>query len=145
MDDQRRSVIRDACDLRDLLSRGVGLKGMKFLILDSLGTKGESMNEVGRLQAAIRKHRDYEGDDRCWMDDEELYKVLPEGYTPPIRSTAVEKHNCDRFIACRHNPGTEYVSPQREIERLQRQAGRDWLVILGLASVICLLIAELLK
>lgn len=28
--------------------------------------------------AAIRKHRDYKGHARCWIDDAELYKVLPE-------------------------------------------------------------------
>lgn len=78
-------------------------------------------NRVSELEAAIRKHRDYRGDDRCWMDDEELYKVLPEGYTVPIRDTAVELKNCERFIACRQNPATEYVSPEREIEELRAE------------------------
>jgi hypothetical protein len=72
-----------------------------------------------RYASAIRRHRDYRGDDRCWQDDEELYRVLPEGYTPPKRDTTVELTNCERYIRCRHNPGTEYVSPQREIERLK--------------------------
>jgi hypothetical protein len=72
-----------------------------------------------RLQDAIRRHRDQRGDDRCWMDDEELYAVLPEGYTPPARDTAVELKNCERFIASRRNPTTEYVSPEREIEQLR--------------------------
>ncbi len=31
-----RSIIRDACDLRELLSHGDVVKGMKFPILDSL-------------------------------------------------------------------------------------------------------------
>jgi hypothetical protein len=75
-------------------------------------------SEVERLRAAIRKHRDYRGDDRCYLDDEELYRILPEGFTTPLRDTSVELKNCERFIACRHNPGTVYVSPQREIERL---------------------------
>lgn len=73
------------------------------------------------LEAAIRKHRDYRGDDRCWLDDEDLYRVLPEGHTPPQRDSAVELENCKRFIACRRNPATEYVSPQREIEELKRR------------------------
>jgi hypothetical protein len=80
----------------------------------------QAESERNALQAAIRKHRDERGDDRCWLDDEELYKVLPEGYTPPPRDTAVELANCERFIACRHNPATEYVSPQREIDRLRK-------------------------
>jgi hypothetical protein len=79
------------------------------------------VSEVDRLRAAIRKHRDYRGDDRCWQDDEELYAVLPEGYTPPARDSAVELKNCERYIACRHNPATECVSPQRRIEELEQQ------------------------
>ena len=70
-------------------------------------------------ESAIRKHRDQRGDDRCWMDDEELYKVLPEGFTPPPRDTTVELKNCERYIASRQAPQSVYVSPQREIERLQ--------------------------
>jgi hypothetical protein len=80
---------------------------------------------VLELEAAIRKHRDQRGDDRCWMDDEELYKVLPEGYNPPERDSAVELANCQKFIACRHNPGTKYVSPEREIERLRALIPED--------------------
>lgn len=75
---------------------------------------------VERLRDAIRAHRDVRGDDRCWMDDETLYGVLPEGYAPPSRDSDIELENCKRFIALRHNnPSTLYVSPQREIERLQ--------------------------
>jgi hypothetical protein len=74
--------------------------------------------ERDALLAAVRRHRDYRGDDRCYMDDEELYRALPEGYTPPAREVAVELENCRRYLECRRNPATEYVSPQREIERL---------------------------
>lgn len=70
------------------------------------------------LQNGVRSHRDQRGDDRCWLDDETLYALLPEGYAPPARDAAVEFRNCERFIATRRNPKTEYVSPQREIERL---------------------------
>lgn len=35
--------------------------------------------EVERLRAAIREHRDQKGDDRCYLDDDVLYAVLPEG------------------------------------------------------------------
>lgn len=73
---------------------------------------------VARLETAIREHRDACGDDRCWMDDEELYKVLPEGYTPPTRDTTVELDLCRKFIASRQHPATVYVSPQRHIEEL---------------------------
>jgi len=81
----------------------------------------EAEQEVTRLQNAIRQHRDERGDDRCWQDDETLYGVLPEGYTPPERDTAVELENCKKYIACRGNPHTEYISPQREIVLLREQ------------------------
>lgn len=82
-------------------------------------TEHALLNEIKLLQDAIRKHRDQRGDDRCWLDDEELYKVLPEGYNPPERDSTVELKNCEKYIACRHNPGTTYLSPEREIERLK--------------------------
>jgi hypothetical protein len=74
---------------------------------------------AGNYADAIRQHRDERGDDRCWQDDEKLYAALPEGYVPPARDTAVELGNCQRYIECRHNPATVYVSPQRRIEELE--------------------------
>lgn len=71
------------------------------------------------LLAAIRRHRDYRGDDRCHLDDGELYAVLPEGDTRPSKDTAVTLENCERFIRCRQQ-GREYVSPEREIEQLRK-------------------------
>lgn len=73
------------------------------------------------LRTAIRAKRDVRGDDRCWRDDEALYQMLPEGYEPPARDTAVEIGNCLRFIASCQHPKTEYVSPEREIERLRNE------------------------
>lgn len=74
--------------------------------------------EVKLLRTSIRKHRDYRGDDRCHLDDGELYAVLPEGDTRPEKDTAVTIENCQRFIECRQI-GREYVSPQRRIEELE--------------------------
>lgn len=74
--------------------------------------------EVERLRNAIRQHMNERGDDRCHADDGRLYAVLPEGDTRPERETLVTVENCQRFIECRQ-AGREYVSPQREIERLQ--------------------------
>ncbi len=77
------------------------------------------MDKINHYEEAIRKHRDQRGVDRCWLDDEELYNTLPEGYTSPGREVAVELGLCEKFINCRRNPKTEYISPQREIERLK--------------------------
>jgi hypothetical protein len=93
-------------------------------------SKGEAMSEDGvlgllrlnaeveRLRAGIREHRDTRGDDRCWMDDIALYRLLPEGFKPEKLDSFVELERCKQFIACRQNPATEYVSPQRRIEAL---------------------------
>lgn len=82
-------------------------------------TKMTNEEYIKILENAIRKHRDYRSDDRCWMDDEELYKILPEGYTPPARDCSVELENCKKYIESRHNPATEYISPELEIEHLR--------------------------
>ena len=81
----------------------------------------EYERRIAILENAIRKHRDERGDDRCWMDDAVLYKTLPEGFTPPVRDSSVELKMCEQYIACRHNPATEYVSPQRKIEQLEAE------------------------
>lgn len=76
-------------------------------------------DEIARLEAAIRKHRDYRGDHRCHLDDAELYTTaLPEGDTRPEKETAVTIENCQRFIDCRQK-GREYISPQVRIEELE--------------------------
>lgn len=79
--------------------------------------------EVIKLRAAIRKHRDMSGDDRCYIDDAELYSVLPEGDTRPETCTAVTIENCAKFIECRQS-GREYISPQRRIEELEVEVQR---------------------
>lgn len=77
-----------------------------------------------QLRKAIRKHRDQCGDDRCWLDDEELYAMLPEGKGTAdtrLNDPAVMLECCKQYIQHRHNPAVPYVSPQREIERLKKE------------------------
>lgn len=38
----------------------------------------DDLQRIQNLEEAIRKHRDAKGHDRCWLNDKELYKVLPE-------------------------------------------------------------------
>lgn len=86
--------------------------------------------DLERLHTAVRKHRDMRGDDRCYLDDYELYEVLPEGFVRPSYDTKIEIENCKRYIAFRQDPNITYTSPQREIERLQD-------IIKGLTDRIC--------
>lgn len=78
--------------------------------------------QANDLAAAIRKHRDQRGDNRCWLDDLELYRVLGE----PIDEAEFALHcpeemikNCTQYIASRQPDGVPYVSPQRRIEVLE--------------------------
>ena len=81
---------------------------------------------IRTLVAAIRKHRDQRGDDRCWLDDAELYAVLGEPYeTPKLAEPCEMMANCVRFIKSRHNPEVPYVSPEREIEQLRAKLA-EW-------------------
>lgn len=74
--------------------------------------------QIKKLSDGIREHRDARGDDRCWRDDVTLYQLLPEGFAPEKLDSYVELERCKDFIACRQNPSTNYVSPQRRIEAL---------------------------
>lgn len=37
------------------------------------------IDRIEELEAAIRIHRNARGQDRCWENDLELYRLLPEG------------------------------------------------------------------
>lgn len=84
-------------------------------------TESDKVFEILKLRKEIRYCRDQKGDDRCWMDLERLYQLLPEGYTPPERDTTIELENCKKYIESCNNPYTQYVSPQRRIEELEEE------------------------
>jgi len=66
----------------------------------------KARQRVDALESAIRRHRDERGHNRCWLDDGELYAVLPEGTPPP---TTLPPHDeflsaCERFWQLRQAP-----------------------------------------
>lgn len=83
----------------------------------------QALIELERIIGCIRKHRDQKFDDRCWLDDIELYKeTLPEGVGEAdlrLLSPCEMMANCVKYIQHRHDPNVPYVSSQREIERLE--------------------------
>ncbi len=61
---------------------------------------------VAELEAAIRKHRDMDGDDRCREDDIELYRVLGEPIPDAILPEECEfLESCKRYYRQRRTPG----------------------------------------
>jgi hypothetical protein len=76
----RRDAIREVC--ADLLGanpddtpKRAGLGAALAVILP------EVLDDLERLEVAVRRHRDERGDSRCWRDDDDLYAALPEGAT----------------------------------------------------------------
>lgn len=63
--------------------------------------------ELERLRAGIRAHRDARGDDRCYLDDAALYALLGEEVKPEtaLPPREVFLANCARFHASRQAPG----------------------------------------
>jgi len=62
--------------------------------------------EIIKLRSIIRYHRDQEGDDRCWLDDELLYESLPEtaNISPSLPSKEFFMDKCTRFHSKRQDP-----------------------------------------
>lgn len=79
---------------------------------DDLGTMRhhELLAEAKRLRDGIRAHRDQRGDDRCWLDDEKLYALLPDGV--PARTHMdfeLMYPNCKRFLLTRVHPNDRFA------------------------------------
>ncbi len=79
-------------------------------------------NRINELETAIKTHRSQKLDDRCWLDDQELYKVLNDGdlgdnSTPPMEKML---NNCRLYLEKRCNPSEKWRSYQ-EIEAENRE------------------------
>lgn len=66
---------------------------------------------VAALEAAIRNHRDQRGDNRCWLDDRELYAVIDDTQADTALPEKPEfLQSCERFWQQRQAPGE--VAPE---------------------------------
>lgn len=79
----------------------------------------EVKEELLKLRNGIRYHRDQKGDDRCWLDDVELYKLLPEqrdaDFTLPPKDEFAR--DCARFWQSRQpNPVNELKVDDKTIQ-----------------------------
>jgi hypothetical protein len=68
-------------------------------------------DEIKRLRKEIRWHRDQLGDYRCWLDDDKLYKALPNGdgihCAPPPEEF---RRLCEEFWQNRQRPDEPMVN-----------------------------------
>jgi hypothetical protein len=87
----------------------------------------ERCDRITILENAIRKHRDQKADDRCWMDDAELYAALGDGNVGDngcIGDPVAMLENCKRFIQHRCTAGGPWKTYQElldENESLKKQ------------------------
>jgi hypothetical protein len=106
-------------DLTERLRRRAGLSpaALDALLTESLERHERDAAEVARLQAAILKHRHQRGDDRCWLDDDELYAALGDSYVCyrelPAECEFLE--SCRRYWRQRQTPD-ERDTPRPECE-----------------------------
>jgi hypothetical protein len=66
------------------------------------------LNAYDRLANAIREHRDQKGDDRCWLDDVNLYAALADGRESDLRLPPEPEflESCRRYWRQRQCPAT---------------------------------------
>lgn len=84
----------------------------------------ELESEVQGLRAAIQRHYNERGDDRCWMDDDKLYAAA--GLPPCDRRVGNKEEmlaNCARFIERRCEEGG--WPTYRELEEQVNQLNDD--------------------
>lgn len=81
--------------------------------------------EISKLRAAIRHHRNQKADDRCIFDDDELYAVLGDGIKCDRRVGCKEDmlHNCQRFIERRCEGGgwPTYVELEQKLLKANQE------------------------
>lgn len=86
----------------------------------------DAYQRIKELEAAIKKHRDQRGDDRCWVDDQELYKMVgDEKANTALPPKEIFMENCAKFHASRQAPSYFNVtisSPKKEQQTVVVQA-----------------------
>lgn len=77
-------------------------------------------DDNARLRVAIRNHRDQRGDDRCFLDDEELYRALGESGVVDLSlpSKCEFLKSCERFWEQRQSPQEKDGSPLSGLPRM---------------------------
>lgn len=95
-------------------------------LVDSFASQTAHAESVRhKLQEAIIKHAEQKADDRCWMDDQELYEAAHIMIADNrIGDPCAILENCKRFIKNRceaGGPWKSYVEMEAEVAQLQEK------------------------
>ena len=82
----------------------------------------ELIAEIQKLRNAIRNHKEQKEHDRCWLDDLELYKILPESISEAEQRLQEKKEFIDnyyKYYEHRQNPSIVFIRQnQTDLERV---------------------------
>lgn len=85
---------------------------------DSVRTK-----EHNDLVLSVKKHHDQKGDDRCWLDDVELYTAAGlDDANSALPQLPEFIGNCVRFHQSRQNPDSRYVTVEEQLDKVTSKA-----------------------
>lgn len=94
-------------DLEELLDGFAGYGVESWMRTSFVGV----IQLVQKTRDAIREHRDEKGHDRCFLDDQKLYKTLPEAAEGDLALPCKEDFlvNCERYYEHRRDPIVTYL------------------------------------
>ena len=85
------------------------------------------VNRIIELESAVRKHRDQRGDDRCWLDDQELYKVLGDNDLGNNSLPPKDKFlkNCENYYnkRCKNADWPSYQQLEEKLNKIKEIIG----------------------
>lgn len=86
----------------------------------ALDELSDMFKKYAELRIAVKEHRDARGDDRCWLDDIELYRALGEEVPKPMMLALPNREafftRCTEYYKNRQSPGCR---PWITVEALQ--------------------------
>lgn len=103
------------------------LKEFIYLVLSPFHNAEVSRlySENIKLKDAIRNHRDQKSDDRCWLDDQELYKVLGDGNLGDncVGDKDQMLKNCERYLInrCQGGKWATYAELEEKVTELEKR------------------------
>lgn len=96
---------------------------MQMRIVDMVQKDSIRTKEHNDLVLSIKKHHDQKGDDRCWLDDVELYTAAGlDNSNSALPQLPEFISNCVRFHQSRQNPESKYVTVEQQIQKVTVRA-----------------------